>query len=366
MTAIDPEPISDADLLTFAVIGEHWARQQRQGFSILLFPYPPCPTCGAQVHEVGVSGMPIATGRTMRLRPCRHRYQLTEDAMLRIGQHAQDMLENLEWNGITGTPGDLAAEARTRLGETPAEPVSSTLYFCPRSGEVESATHGGFDQCCDQPELHVPLPDGPGTEALSQLLDQVVRAPFQRMAETLLGSLRDALAADQTDFVLAPSPDGAGEVPREYAAAIHAALRAYGEGDDDPGTGSDYGDQTAVVLAVRDREIEGLRSRLAALKRAHVALAEQAGRDQGALARLRALLVSDRDQAARNARDARHEPVQLAGDGIVAGLDGAIRRLDEALGRGRGAGDRSGFGPRACDPSAAGHSPGNPSDGDAP
>ena len=43
MTAIDPEPISDADLLTFAVIGEHWARQQRQGFSILLFPCPPCP-----------------------------------------------------------------------------------------------------------------------------------------------------------------------------------------------------------------------------------------------------------------------------------------------------------------------------------
>lgn len=89
------------------------------------------------------------------------------------------------------------------------------------------------------------------------------------------------------------------------------------------------------------------------------------GDDLSNLARLRALLVADRDQAARNAQHARHEPVQLAGDGIVAGLDGAIRRLDEALGRGREAGDRSGCGPRACDPSVAGHSPANPSDGSA-
>lgn len=28
------------------------------------------------------------------------------------------------------------------------------LYFCPTSGEVESPCHGGFDVCCDKPELH--------------------------------------------------------------------------------------------------------------------------------------------------------------------------------------------------------------------
>ncbi|MGW2920353.1 HIT family protein [Streptomyces angustmyceticus] len=85
------------------------------------------------------------------------------------------------------------------------------------------------------------------------------------------------------------------------------------------------------------------------------------GDDAHPLARLRAQLVADRDQAIRNARDARHEHVQLAGDGIVVGLDGAIRRLDDALGRGREAGDRSGCGPRAGDPSIAGHSPEDPS-----
>lgn len=31
-------------------------------------------------------------------------------------------------------------------------------YFCPTSGEIECARHGGFDVCCDRPDLHQPLP----------------------------------------------------------------------------------------------------------------------------------------------------------------------------------------------------------------
>jgi hypothetical protein len=34
------------------------------------------------------------------------------------------------------------------------EPAAS--YFCPTSGEVESPCHGGFDTCCDRPDLHRP------------------------------------------------------------------------------------------------------------------------------------------------------------------------------------------------------------------
>lgn len=30
----------------------------------------------------------------------------------------------------------------------------SDLYFCPTAGEVESASHGGFDVCCSRPDLH--------------------------------------------------------------------------------------------------------------------------------------------------------------------------------------------------------------------
>lgn len=46
----------------------------------------------------------------------------------------------------------------------------------------------------------------------------------------------------------------------QYEAQVHKALRDYGEGDEDPGTGSDYGDQTAVVMRVRDVEVERLRA----------------------------------------------------------------------------------------------------------
>ncbi|MEU7066925.1 hypothetical protein [Streptomyces sp. NPDC046161] len=42
----------------------------------------------------------------------------------------------------------------------------------------------------------------------------------------------------------------------EYKAALRKALVDYSEGDYDPGTGSDYGDQVSVVLAVRDLELE--------------------------------------------------------------------------------------------------------------
>jgi hypothetical protein len=42
-----------------------------------------------------------------------------------------------------------------------------------------------------------------------------------------------------------------------------------------------YGADADAVLGVRDAELEQLRGKLAALKRAHVALADQAGKDSG-------------------------------------------------------------------------------------
>lgn len=69
--------------------------------------------------------------------------------------------------------------------------------------------------------------------------------------------------------------------------------------------------------------------------------------DAIAITRLRDQLVADRDRAARNATLARHEQTRLVNDGIVAGLDGALRLLDTALGEV----DRSCGKPRAGAPS---------------
>ncbi|GFE20106.1 hypothetical protein [Streptomyces nigrescens] len=71
------------------------------------------------------------------------------------------------------------------------------------------------------------------------------------------------------------------------------------------------------------------------------------------LARLRARLAADRDRAARNAQHAHTEQVRLVGDGIVAGLDTALRWLDDVLGEV----DRSCGKPRAGGPAQAADRP---------
>lgn len=58
-----------------------------------------------------------------------------------------------------------------------------SLYVCPTALEVESSCHGGFDQCCDRPDLHVPLPDGPGAEALSQALSDAAKERYTLAAK---------------------------------------------------------------------------------------------------------------------------------------------------------------------------------------
>lgn len=47
---------------------------------------------------------------------------------------------------------------------TPAAPddvhvcnPGATTYYCPTAGETESDCHGGFDTCCDRPDLHQPV-----------------------------------------------------------------------------------------------------------------------------------------------------------------------------------------------------------------
>lgn len=52
------------------------------------------------------------------------------------------------------------------------------LYFCPTSGEVESATDGGFDTCCAHPELHLPMPDTEATRAVSEALSDGLRRKY--------------------------------------------------------------------------------------------------------------------------------------------------------------------------------------------
>lgn len=35
------------------------------------------------------------------------------------------------------------------------EEMKCRIYFCPTSGQYECMAHGGFDECCDSPHLHI-------------------------------------------------------------------------------------------------------------------------------------------------------------------------------------------------------------------
>lgn len=70
-----------------------------------------------------------------------------------------------------------------------------------------------------------------------------------------------------------------------------------------------------------DRRANRAERELAALKRAHVALAEQAGRDQAAIARVRKLATDTRRYIGPNADAYQFGKYDLA-DAILAALDG--------------------------------------------
>lgn len=77
-------------------------------------------------------------------------------------------------------------------------PVS--LYFCPAAGEVESSCCSGFGQCCDRPEAHVPMPDGPGTEAVSQALSEAAKREYRlQRAIDRVQAVCTRLAPEQPD-----------------------------------------------------------------------------------------------------------------------------------------------------------------------
>ncbi|MFI9598888.1 hypothetical protein ACIHCX_03235 [Streptomyces sp. NPDC052043] len=114
----DPRPLSDADLLAWAVVLEY-RRQQRDGITILLLPYPPCPTCGETVTEVLKTSVPERFGERLVMNPCRHGHAYAEAALLRIEDNLRILLRRLEtepgWNTER-----IIDEARARVDQQAA------------------------------------------------------------------------------------------------------------------------------------------------------------------------------------------------------------------------------------------------------
>jgi hypothetical protein len=91
-----------------------------------------------------------------------HRATVLREEAARIRAHCPDHLDADSADGSwmachCGVADDLERRltVEAEQDEHVCKPGAST-YFCPTSGEIESDCHGGFDQCCDRPDLHQP------------------------------------------------------------------------------------------------------------------------------------------------------------------------------------------------------------------
>jgi hypothetical protein len=83
-------------------------------------------------------------------------------------------------------------------------------YFCPTSGQVEDAQHGGFDVCCDRPDLHRPATSG-RAGAGEQQRDAVALWLLNKYPDAYedWGSNERADADELLALLGGPQPDGA-------------------------------------------------------------------------------------------------------------------------------------------------------------
>ena len=131
----DPQPLSDADLLAWSVVLAYRGLQQKQRLTILLLPFPPCPTCGGVVH--GADSATVESGihrtATLTLRPCGHVHTATDDDVHRVLlPHQGDMIEAMEQadrgqfpDDRAWTTEDVIRNARDYVG-APQEPLSAS------------------------------------------------------------------------------------------------------------------------------------------------------------------------------------------------------------------------------------------------
>lgn len=195
----NPQPLPDADLPAWSVVLAYRGLQQKQGITILLLPFPPCPTCGGVVHGVESSTVERGIHRTatLTLRPCGHAHTATDDDIHRIHEHVGDMIDAMEQadrgqfpDGRAWTTEDVIRNARDCMG-APQEPLSA-----PRSvPEVPGGELAGQDGD-SAPQAHA---DPHTDDALDELRRLLRGANYHReRAETALARvqhLADHIAA---------------------------------------------------------------------------------------------------------------------------------------------------------------------------
>lgn len=75
------ETLTLEQLLPFLVAEEHRRRQQQRGQTILLAPWPPCPTCGDHIERLTFADDFPTLDRLMTARPCGHTKRIASESL---------------------------------------------------------------------------------------------------------------------------------------------------------------------------------------------------------------------------------------------------------------------------------------------
>lgn len=145
----ESQPLSDVDLLVWAVVLGYRARQQRAGLKFVLMPFPPCPSCGEGVHTVNQvareQGPAFATRLTMQ--PCRHAHLVADDDVYRLRGHIDHLIDRVERDDRSDDPDvrgwmvdDIAQAARALVA--PPEPLSAPRSVPQASGGELAGRNG--------------------------------------------------------------------------------------------------------------------------------------------------------------------------------------------------------------------------------
>ncbi|MFD9463493.1 hypothetical protein [Streptomyces sp. NPDC060027] len=139
----DPRPLTDAELLAWAVVIEYRQLQHISGITILLLPFPPCPTCQATVYEATAWWQQdtLRNEVTLDLKPCGHSHTSSRADVERIYRHLGAMLQALETR--LPTTDEIVQEARARAGE----PEAATVCIHPEGYDGECPCPTGCG-CC--------------------------------------------------------------------------------------------------------------------------------------------------------------------------------------------------------------------------
>lgn len=195
MSECASQPLSDADVLAWAVVLSYRARQERDGISILLLPYPPCPICGESVYEAEQVTFDrpdrLVSNIQLTVQPCGHVHTTSDECVRRLWRHIHEMTSDVA-SGYHGqaiearrwTTEEIVREARARVAGTatesddyPAPAVPAEQPAAQPSAEDVVRLEGALHVLRYALDRFIRVGYNPAPEFLRDLIDKVTNNP---------------------------------------------------------------------------------------------------------------------------------------------------------------------------------------------